>query len=67
MSICDELEGPKKRKRGGAVQHGVSFFTCLGLAIAVQISWSINHSIGWAIWHGILGWIYVIYRWIVGF
>jgi len=32
------------------------------VAVGVQISWSINHSIGWAIWHGFLNWIYVIYR-----
>jgi hypothetical protein len=34
----------------------------IGSVIAVIISWTINHSIGWAIWHGVLGWTYVIYR-----
>ncbi|HVT11110.1 MAG TPA: hypothetical protein VHE55_02490 [Fimbriimonadaceae bacterium] len=38
----------------------------MGVAVAVQISWSINQSVGWAIWHGLLNWIYVIYRLIVG-
>ena len=38
----------------------------LGSAIAVVVSWSVNHSIGWAILHGIIGWLYVIYRLIVG-
>jgi hypothetical protein len=38
----------------------------MGGALAMIISYGINHSIGWAIWHGILSWIYVIYRWIVG-
>lgn len=33
----------------------------LGGVLAVIISWSLNHSILWAIIHGILGWIYVIY------
>ena len=33
----------------------------LGGAIAVTISWSLNHSIGWCILHGIFGWFYVIY------
>ncbi len=33
----------------------------LGSAIAVVASWSRNESILWAILHGILGWIYVIY------
>lgn len=33
----------------------------LGEIIAVVLSYSINHSIGWAILHGIFGWFYVIY------
>ncbi len=33
----------------------------LGTAIAVVASWSRSASILWAILHGILGWIYVIY------
>lgn len=33
----------------------------LGAALAVVTSWSRNNSILWAIFHGILGWIYVIY------
>lgn len=33
----------------------------LGTVIAVVISWSRNKSILWAIIHGILGWLYVIY------
>jgi hypothetical protein len=43
------------------VSNGVS----LGSAIAVTISWSVNHSILWAIFHGILSWAYVIYYAIV--
>ena len=30
--------------------------------IAVVLSWSANHSILWAIVHGMLSWLYVIYR-----
>ncbi len=37
----------------------------LGTVIAVVISWSRNKSILWAIIHGILGWLYVIYAIIV--
>jgi hypothetical protein len=45
-----------------AVQHeaarsGITF----GSALAIAISWSANHSILWAIIHGLLGWFYVIY------
>lgn len=45
-----------------AAHSGITLFTAVGVSVAVQISWSINHSIGWAIWHGLLNWIYVIYR-----
>ena len=38
----------------------------LGTIIAVVLSWSRNKSILWAIIHGILGWLYVIYVVIVG-
>jgi hypothetical protein len=38
-------------------KYGVSF----GSALAIAISYSANHSILWAIVHGILGWLYVIY------
>ncbi|MEO6288670.1 MAG: hypothetical protein ABIO76_02045 [Ginsengibacter sp.] len=37
----------------------------LGTIVAVVISWSRNKSILWAIIHGILGWLYVIYAIIV--
>jgi hypothetical protein len=39
------------------VKTGVSF----GTALAIAISWSANRSILWAIIHGLLSWIYVVY------
>ncbi|WP_158962819.1 hypothetical protein [Myroides fluvii] len=33
----------------------------LGTIIAIVASWSRNKSVLWAIIHGLLGWIYVIY------
>ena len=39
------------------VKTGVGF----GSALAIAISWSLHKSILWAIIHGILSWIYVIY------
>ncbi|MEX2180026.1 MAG: hypothetical protein WD801_15025 [Gemmatimonadaceae bacterium] len=39
------------------VKAGTSF----GSALAIAISWSVNQSILWAIIHGILSWVYVIY------
>jgi hypothetical protein len=39
------------------VKIGVGF----GSALAMAVSFNLNHSILWAIFHGILSWIYVIY------
>lgn len=39
------------------LKYGVSF----GTALAITISFFYNQSIPWAIVHGVLGWIYVIY------
>jgi hypothetical protein len=40
-----------------SAKYGVGF----GSALAIAISYTNNHSILWAIIHGILGWLYVIY------
>jgi hypothetical protein len=40
-----------------SVKYGVSF----GTALAIAISYTNNHSILWAIIHGIFSWLYVIY------
>lgn len=32
-----------------------------GCALAIVISWTSWHSIWWAIIHGVLGWVYVVY------
>ena len=39
------------------VRGGVTF----GSTLAIAISWSANQSILWAIIHGLLSWLYVIY------
>jgi len=41
---------------------GISF----GTALAVTISWSVNHSVFWAILHGFCSWLYVI-LYVIGF
>ena len=40
-----------------AAKAGIGF----GSAMAITISWSVNHSILWAILHGLFGWFYVVY------
>jgi hypothetical protein len=34
----------------------------IGAVLAVVMSYMANHSVLWAILHGICGWFYVIYR-----
>ncbi len=36
---------------------GITFGSCL----AMVISYTTWHSVGWAIFHGLLSWVYVIY------
>ena len=55
-------EGPPPRERivyrgVQAAKAGVS----LGSALAMVISWTEHHSILWAVVHGILSWLYVVY------
>ena len=33
-------------------------------ALAMAVSFTLNKSIFWAIIHGVLGWIYVVYAWL---
>lgn len=44
-------------RSGDATRAGIG----LGSALAVAISWSQNSSILWAILHGVLSWMYVVY------
>lgn len=58
----DQIEVVNTNERGQrivrkTVKTGVSF----GSALAMVISYSAWHSIGWAILHGIFSWAYVIY------
>jgi len=51
---------PRQGPMGRSVQvvkAGVSF----GSALAIAISWNIHHSIVWAIIHGFLSWVYVVW------
>ena len=43
--------------RRSVAKAGISF----GTALAITISWSANQSVLWAMLHGMLSWIYVIY------
>jgi hypothetical protein len=51
-------ETPRGGRAGAAGAAGIG----LGSAIAVVLSFQLNRSVLWAIVHGILSWLYVIYR-----
>ena len=53
----EEKKSSKKIIVEKTVKSGVSF----GSALAMVISYTAWESIVWAIIHGLLGWIYVIY------
>lgn len=42
-------------------EKGIDVGAAVGVALAVVLSYGKWHSIGWAIFHGLLNWIYVIY------
>ena len=44
------------------VRSGVTF----GSALAMVLSYTTWHSVGWAIFHGLLSWVYVIYFVLMG-
>lgn len=49
------LETKKTTKT--VVKSGITF----GICLAMVISYTTWHSVGWAIFHGLLSWVYVIY------
>jgi hypothetical protein len=52
---------PKKDKKKCRVKIGGKTAIGFGSVLAIVMSWTANHAIGWALFHGLLGWIYVIY------
>jgi len=52
-----EVKKVKRMENKTVIKSGISF----GSVLAITISWSVNHSIIWAIIHGCLSWLYVIY------
>ena len=60
LNQMEEIEVRNEKSRtivNKTVKTGISF----GSALAMVISYAAWDSIGWAILHGIFGWVYVIY------
>ena len=65
LAFCSRQRGKENLMNGSrgysvrveGAKYGVSF----GSALAIAISYTTNHSILWAIVHGIFSWLYVVY------
>jgi len=51
------MNGDRYNLGAEGAKYGISF----GTALAIAISYTTNHSILWAIIHGIFSWFYVVY------
>ncbi|MBS7323945.1 MAG: hypothetical protein KIG21_00960 [Angelakisella sp.] len=56
-----EQPRPREQKVSQTVRQTVKKGISFGSALAMVISFTTWHSVGWAILHGLLGWVYVIY------
>ena len=55
--VLEMEENQRRRTVTSSVKSGIGFGSALAMVIS-YVSW---HSVGWAILHGIFGWLYVIY------
>jgi hypothetical protein len=55
------VEPPRDDEGGGGYQAAAAGGIGFGSCLAMVISWSLHQSVLWAILHGLMGWIYVVY------
>ncbi len=55
------MSGKENKDRSTTVKKTVKTGITFGSALAMVISYTAWHSVGWAIFHGLLSWVYVIY------
>ena len=55
--MSEDAKSPQASPAANAAKVGIGF----GTALAITLSWSANKSIFWAIVHGVMSWVYVIY------
>ena len=55
------MSGKENKDRGTTVKKTVKTGITFGSALAMVISYTAWHSVGGAIFHGLLSWVYVIY------
>lgn len=61
VTVEELIYGEQKTKLETVTSDGGKAGISFGAALAMVISYAKWQSIGWAIVHGILGWVYVIY------
>lgn len=61
MNLAGEESGMDNGSSTTIVQKTVKSGITFGSALAMVISYTTWHSVGWAIFHGLLSWVYVIY------
>ena len=61
LGICRRRRCRNGRGRYSIQVEGAKYGASFGAALAIAISYTANHSILWAIIHGVLSWLYVIY------
>jgi hypothetical protein len=60
-ALLTERTSMNENRYYGVRVEGAKYGVGFGSALAIAISYTDNHSILWAIIHGIFGWLYVIY------
>jgi hypothetical protein len=65
LPMCYRIEKMGDTNAKGCGCCGGGIFGSIGAVLAALLSWSVNHSILWALVHAFLSWFYVVYHWIV--
>jgi hypothetical protein len=60
-SRIEDLENNQDQSSGGDYSGAILIYIP-GLVLAMILSYTVNHSILWAILHGYLSWFYIIYN-----
>jgi hypothetical protein len=63
MSPAQTVQSKENDETSALASTGGIGFYGFGAALPISISWSVWHSIFWAILHGLFSWVYVIYFW----
>jgi hypothetical protein len=60
----ERIMGERSRNNKGCGCCGGGIVGSIGAVLAALLSWSVNHSVLWALVHAFFSWFYVIYHWL---